>query len=383
MPIAWRWNMPHSQPFMVISLSARALAQAVRRAGSTCLALDLFGDRDTRAASTGFRQVAGDLNGFSDAALIAAVRELAAANDVQGLIYGSGFEAQPDMLHRLGQYCRVYGNSPETVRRTKAPQALFATLAQLGIPSPEMRLETPDTLNGWLVKREGGSGGMHVQAARGAGLQPGQYFQRRVEGRLVSSLFLANGHDARMVGFNEQWVHSGSSTFPFAYAGACSNPHLDPGQQAQMEEIVKAVTRAFGLRGLNGIDFIVAGQTPYVIDVNPRPTATLELHDRAGQEGLFAAHVRACGGDLGRARPPSAGSRAHAVVYTRSRLLVTEDFRWPAWCSDIPQGAAMMGSSQPACMVHAAGDTADAAIRAAMFRHNWISDRLERMPVAA
>lgn len=383
MPIAWRWNMPHNRPFMVISLSARALAQAVRRARRTCLALDLFGDRDTRAAAAGFRQVAGDLNGFADAALIAAVRELAAANDVQGLIYGSGFEARPDMLHRLGQFCRVYGNSPETVRCAKAPQQLFATLARLGIPFPEMRLEAPGTMNGWLVKREGGSGGMHVQPARGEGLQPGQYFQRRVEGRLVSGLFLANGQDARMVGFNEQWVHSGNRTFPFAYAGACSNPHLEPGQQAQMEEIVQAVTRAFGLLGLNGIDFIMAGQTPYVIDVNPRPTATLELHDQAGQESLFAAHVRACTGDLGRPVARPAGSRAHAVVYTRSRLLVTEDFRWPAWCSDIPQGAAMMGSNQPACMVHAAGDTADAAIRAAVFRHNWISDRLEQIPAAA
>ena len=42
-----------------------------------------------------------------------------------------------------------------------------------------------------------------------------------------------------------------------------------------------AVTREFGLVGLNGIDFIARDGVPWPIEVNPRYSASMELLERA------------------------------------------------------------------------------------------------------
>ena len=52
----------------------------------------------------------------------------------------------------------------------------------------------------------------------------------------------------------------------------------------------------FGLVGLVGVDVVIdeAGEL-HVIEVNPRPTASMELFERATGESLAAAHLAACG----------------------------------------------------------------------------------------
>ena len=65
-----------------------------------------------------------------------------------------------------------------------------------------------------------------------------------------------------------------------------------------MSAIAGAVTEAFGLVGLNGIDFVLREGEPYVLEINPRYSASMELIERGGRLSVFEAHVAACGGDL-------------------------------------------------------------------------------------
>ncbi len=165
-------------------------------------------------------------------------------------------------------------------------------------------------------------------------------------------LFLADGHRARIVGFNELWAGGAGD---FAYAGAINRIRLPARLKARIAADVGALVSAFGLVGLNGMDFIVDGSDYRVLEINPRPTATMDLHDDHHSGTLFDLHLRACAGELPAALPASNAVRAHAVVYAPAPIRLAAGFRFPDWCSDLPDGEARFAAGMPVCMVHASG----------------------------
>ncbi len=157
-------------PILVVAVSARALTEAVVRSGHPVLAVDLFGDADTRAAALDFAVVPGSLDdGPELAAVMEAGERLAAAHgEPAGVVVGSGFEHRPDALAALGEHWPLLGCRPETVAAVKDPGRLAALCADLLIPHPEIAATSPGDPTGWLVKRAGGSGGGHVAPAAAA-----------------------------------------------------------------------------------------------------------------------------------------------------------------------------------------------------------------------
>jgi uncharacterized protein len=367
---------------LVVAHSGRMLAASAARGGQRIVVLDQFGDRDTHAlagAAHVVRSRDGAGTGFDPADLLATAAAHAPPHDCAGLVYGAGFEDDPDTLRALARGRTLYGNPPDVVARLKAPLMLAALLDRLGIRHPPTRLDPPADRAGWLVKRAGASGGGHVARADAVVVpMPGTYYQRRVEGRSLSVLFLADGSRALVLGVSEQWVR-GDGARPYAFAGAAGPIAL---AQARMDRLRGALDRlvaATGLRGCNSADLVVDDAQCAMIEINPRPSATLDLYDADWPDGLFALHLRACRGRLPAA--PSAAprrARALAVVYAARRIRVPAAFRFPDWCSDLPGGSgsggdALIDADQPVCTVHADGEDAGAARRAVAARAGWIA----------
>jgi predicted ATP-grasp superfamily ATP-dependent carboligase len=320
--------------------------------------LDLFNDLDTQALAIASRACAGRNGRFDRALLIEAVRELAPRERCAGLIYGSGLEGRPALLRALAREVPVIGNAPATVAQAKDPAHFFALLDALGIPHPAVRATPPPVLEGWLSKRAGGAGGGHVRpAVLGWPRRERRYFQRFQPGRPMSALFLADGRRACIVGFNEQWPVALSSRIPFAYGGAITTTDLPPAAEATIVQAVDRLTAALGLRGLNGLDFILDGQCAYAIELNPRPTATLDLYDDAALGGLLARHLDACRGELREPIRTSGLHRAQAIVYAQRTWQVPSGLAWPDWVSDIPAGGSSIPAGAPICTVHARAAT--------------------------
>ncbi|MGH8603620.1 MAG: ATP-grasp domain-containing protein, partial [Gammaproteobacteria bacterium] len=126
--------MPDS-PFLVVALSARALAQSARRAGVSVHAIDLFADLDTRACTESACAVAAAEGGFNRVALLGALQAVD-GDQRMGLVVGSGFEGHPELLEMLIAQRRFYGNPPEVVQKVKDPKLFFPLLERLGLPYP-------------------------------------------------------------------------------------------------------------------------------------------------------------------------------------------------------------------------------------------------------
>jgi predicted ATP-grasp superfamily ATP-dependent carboligase len=351
------------------------LAASARRGGLRPVVFDLFGDSDTRELAE--THVLTDENGcFDEPRLLRQVEAVVAANPVHGLVYGGGMECLPELLERLARLVPLCGNAPEVARACKTPERFFSCLARLGIPFPETRFSSPPAGPEWLVKPRCGTGGKRVgfHAAReGAGAEV--YFQRHVQGAALSALFLADGRTARVVGFNTLWSENGGRDAPFLFAGTLNRAPLDDAQRREVQSWVENLSRALGLKGLNSIDFMFDGARCQVLEVNPRPSATLTLYDADYPQGLLAAHLDACAAGVPAGDLPQSPPRAWRVVYAQRDGQIPAALEWPAWSADRPLPAARFRVGEPLCTVSAEGATGEEAANLSAARRDAVLER--------
>lgn len=343
----------------VASISARMLAEAAVDDGFEVVALDLFGDADTRRACAEWHSI-GDPASLSidGARLLAALEALARRGRVAGWIAGSGFEGRPDLLEAGAALLPLIGTRGDTMRRVRDPQAFFAFLDAQGIAHPAVRMIAPEDASGWLVKDAHGCGGWHIRRAASSDiLGVHQYFQRERAGRPMSATFVANGSDASVIGFNQLIVRPLAGR-PFVYCGSVGPVSLPTGAADRVTAALRALASAFSLRGLGSLDFLLDGDTVEVLEVNPRPPASMALYG----PGMVAAHVSACGeGALPHSLTQLANGlvRGTEVVFAPHRLWLDESAaqRLAArpGCHDLPVAATGFDAGDPLCSVSATG----------------------------
>lgn len=383
----------------VVGLSARAMAEAASREGFDVIALDLFGDADTRAVASRWWPIGEpDALRIDADALLAALGTLAARGDVSGWIAGSGFDGRPGLLADAGQRLPLIGTSPAAVRLVRDPQRFFATLDAAGIAHPEVR-HTPfdegEPAEGWLLKDGRGCGGWQVSRPAHAddiALGQGRYLQREAPGRAMSATFVGHGSGgsgghggATVLGFNRLLTRR-FGRHPFVFCGAIGPVAVPPSVERRVHAAVDMLADAFDLRGLCSLDFLLDGDDVRVLEINPRVPATIALYPDACP---IRAHLHACGPRVERepASTPIPGVRGFEIVFARHALRV--DARaaavlgdWPR-CHDKPFVADVSGASfepgDPLCTLSAQGDDADSVQRALNADVERLLDTLESL----
>ena len=366
---------------LVIALSARPYVEAAKRAGYAVTAIDGFADKQTIEFADKTIIVDFDSSGFKADALLSAVQKLDAIQYL-GFVYGSGLDAQPELLAKIASIIPLIGNSAASVKAVKTASSFFSALKRCNIAYPPVfdSLPASNHADVYLRKFAGGCGGTHIKlAGKNDELAANHYYQQHVDGRSVSLLFLANGAQADVVGFNEQWL-SPSEEIPFRYGGAVSHIALPQLIQQQLIEAAKRLTVTFGLFGLNSLDAVVEGDVVYVLEINPRLSATFDLYENAGLN-LMELHVNASLMQLEASsycNQPVVQSKAHAIVYAPFDMVIPASFDWPDWAVDTPQlGDQSVKVGAPICTVIAHADVADSAKQFAQTRVRMLLNLLK------
>jgi uncharacterized protein len=349
---------------LVAAISGRALAAAARRSGFVPLVADLFADLDTRRLAAKVVRVSGSVaEGLGRESLLTALAVLAQEGVVDGVVYGGGFEDRVELLAEIARGYRLIGNSATVVARLKDPLR-FAALCQCAdVPHPQTQRQRP-IWGHWLEKRAGGAGGTHVRTLADRGRASPYYYQRHLAGRAVSALFLADGKRAVVLGLSEQWTDPVPAS-PFRYGGA-ARPALVPAVVARaMRDCLVRLTRESGLVGLCSADFMMRHGGFDLLEINPRPGATLDIYQ---DKRLFGWHVDACGGCLPDEIEPFAGAAAAAVVYARTPIRLSYGFIWPQWTADRQPPGEEVAAGAPFCTVLAEAETAALARESAQAR---------------
>ncbi|WP_353092631.1 ATP-grasp domain-containing protein [Methylibium sp.] len=352
---------------VVAGLSARLMAEAAAREGYDVIALDVFGDVDTRRAARHWQSIGRDDGplGIDPQRTLEALRAAAADPQVLGWVAGSGFEGQPELLGRGAQLLPLIGTPAETVLRVRDPAGFFGMLDWLGLPHPEVQFDAPDAPLGWLRKEARGTGGWHIRHADDrhpvdATQQP--YYQREAAGTPMSALFIANGREARVLGISELIVRPLGAHHPHVYRGAIGPVALPAALAVGLDTTLHTLVAAFGLRGLCSLDFLLDGDHWSLLEINPRPSASVAIH--GARTPWMQAHVTACTtGALAEAAttapPDLAALRGCEIVFARAAVQLTaaqaEALAARDDCHDLPAAGSRHAPGDPLCSVDADG----------------------------
>jgi uncharacterized protein len=315
------------------------LADLATRDGQRVVAFDLFGDLDLRADRVVTRR---SLTALVDAA----VAEAPAA-----VVYGASFENHPRLVERLAERHTLLGNPPDTLRAVRDPVRLGAALGDL--PHPRTTVTAPSS-GRWLRKPLRGGGGIRVREWRGGPVRAGTFLQERIDGIPCSAAAVGDGQDAVVLGLSEQLV--GQRAFGVRGHRWCGNlvPPRVPVPLDQAQTICSGLAAAFGLRGLFGVDLIWDGQRAWTVEVNPRPTASLEVIEAAyGVKVFEAAEVVA--------EPVRAAGKA--VLFATEDVVVGDTERWLVrGVRDVPHPGERIAAGRPICTVVAQAATPEEAL---------------------
>ena len=357
----------------IISLSSRALVASAKRAGCAAHSLDCYADSDTQGDAVSVYRLAYHANGFDPRALTAAVDRLLAEYPALCFVAGSGFERNPAQLDLIRQRGRLLANTSHSLRRLNDPMGFKRLLSRHGIRYPAIWPCLSRGGQNILVKRSGAEGGAHVRRTGAAALpaRPGCYYQEFIEGEVMSAVILASGAGVAVLGFNCQWQTGWFPERPFMYAGAIALAEVDIEIRRAVTRIAAVLAGELELRGLLGLDFICRGSGEIIVlELNPRPPATFELHEVEGS--LFQRHIacfeqasaRLAPACLRGAKPtPGVRPRGHALLYLEQDIDRFPELTWPGWARDRPVTGAAIPARTPVCSVEAAAPTKEAVRR--------------------
>jgi len=399
-----RPSLSHAPFVAVAGLSARMLAQSAARAGLRVVALDVFGDRDTReAAELWFDIGAGQLS-IDYARLVAALERAARLPGLIGWIDGSGLEPFVAQLCRTRGLPRFIGNPAEASAAVREPRRFFALLDALDIPHPAVAFTRPadgategaTEAQGWLVKHADGCGGTHIEPAAAVSdsrVAAQEYFQRRSTGRSLSALFIAACGNARVLGFAEQFTCK-MGNLPFVHAGSMGplGPlDLPPPVEARVRAAIAALCARTGLTGINSCDFLLDGDAFELLEINTRPSSTMTLYETASPDawphGLLACHIEACrhgrlpAPAIPQTPAPAAWRAGQQVLFAPRPFVVSQSFsdaclRDPC-CRDVPMPGTWIEAGQPVCTLLVRAASLDAVRHALEAQRVLVLQRIE------
>ena len=288
---------------LVIGASARAFAASARRLGIKVNAIDLFGDNDLREVCGRVVQVhSGD---YPDG-----LPAIAATFPESPVVYTGGLENHANVLSRLSRERTLIGNIPAAVERVRDPTFIQVLARENGCSYPAT-FSSPFGLpkdGTYLRKPTASVGGTGIIRWVGLDEKPcasGTLWQEFVTGVPMSASLLVGPEGIEVLSVCRQLIGRGwcqAKQFSFCGAVELSNAGLKQDMRTRLLEFASALVERAGLMGLIGIDFIMPRKMtkdpigkPIVLEVNPRPTATMELAERRTGRSQAGLHLSAYG----------------------------------------------------------------------------------------
>lgn len=339
---------------LIVAQSGRMLAQAAFGLGLKVWVIDCYQDVDTQYYAPNSYKIAT----LAKVHLMPIVEVLIQQYGITKVIVGSGLETFPDSLQYLAARLRLLGNHPAVWERLSDKRGFFQRLDYLDIPYPKVRFKHPCDETDWLVKPQQGQGGegIHHDRLRSNNTEYKHqvYWQQYQAGSAHSVLFLADKKQAQIIGFNTQWCCAFDDDRAFIFSGIRTGTDLSLAQQAMINNWVKKLVLEYALIGLNTVDFISTDQHCWLLEINPRPSASMQLYSAA----WLGQHIQIClRGHLNKAtllpyqcatRPLNSG---YQVVYAPQEVRIPQNFTWPVGCVDLPKAGAIIATTQPICSI--------------------------------
>ncbi len=375
---------------LLCGASVRSLAESAISAGLRPLCVDFFEDQDlTELLAGGKGRFVGRIKAFAE--LPAVTRSVRSSIP---MLWAGGLENHTNILRQIAQRRSVIGADPDLIDRLRNPQQLQDWLTSAGLEMPRLATEATATADcQWLRKPIASSGGIGIRTVSSSSLSQSlstqvptseNYLQEYIDGVPMSSIFCSDKRGLQLIGSSLQligWPSLGASEFLF-----CGNVGpVEPGELIieQLRTAATAIIERTEMVGVFGIDFILRQGRVWVLEVNPRLTASHVLYDQAAsgeaRVNLVERHLATYGWTTrqhhARANARSAvadgsGAAARLIIWAPTNYVVPHDMEnlfenTPnTVVADRPRPGAVIPAGSPICSVHVSANDLQSIIAA-------------------
>lgn len=298
----------------VVGASGRAAAESVRQTGLRAIVLDLYADADS-----------GDqvdlliVESYPESIL-----DQLSQQPPGWILLAGGMEHYPDLVTSLEEWHRLIGPNVTQLKQLRDLRFLSNSLAKsiklkfpttiisdrerlisadndsIAISSAKKVLRSSEPV--WLKKSWRGCGGFHIEEFRGT--LPSKeidfstsYLQQKLFGRSIGSVFYCRSSQIELLGVvdaisqatHESLVGPQPELPRMAYRGSYGPTEISDELRDAMCEWIRELTRAIDYSGLLQVDWIVDNlDQAWLLEINPRWTASMEIIEWAAQRNLFS-----------------------------------------------------------------------------------------------
>jgi len=360
---------------LVLGLSTRAMAGSAVRCGHDIFTLDYFGDQDQKSIVENYSLARDFQQPFSAENLFKASEDL----EFDSVIYTSNLENHPKVVEKLARRSSLLGNGPEVLCKVRDWKILrkFCRKNLISHPLTLLADEEKQAISDfqWLCKPVYGGGGSGIHPWSGSLIDDSHVLQARVAGLSASAAFVADGTKGVVIGLTQQLI--GQHEFGASGYTWCGNIlplplGLDQSLSVikDVEKMVTRLVRHFRLKGIGGIDLVISRKpdnrlTPFLIEINPRYTGSMELIEWAYGLNIYSLHLKGVNGflpefSLSDYLLDSQTDNCHgkAIVFAPESVSIQNTHGWAEQGrKDIPFPGDEIAKGKPVCSILTKGET--------------------------
>lgn len=330
------------------------MAQSAARAGFVPICFDYFNDVDLLRCVRDTGGSATKITGYDDSTLSL----LDGVSSDVPLMYGGAVENNPEFVDRIAQSRPVWGVTGEALRRCRDPWEVQRVADRCGFYKLAVQREKPGPGN-WTWKPFASGGGIDINNPKCG--KPG-FYQQTAEGwgedsylgirtRLRGTTFLGDKDMDRL---------GETVSRPGREHGLLRPEFRHMNGAINYDAAVIEMADEFDLLGCFGIDMIeddISIGAVCVLEINPRWTATAELHERVSGVSLVSFHAAAFDDQYAPIRRDDCTSQSRKVVFFAPYRLrtyipgpITPWSQYPS-LADVPPVGAVIERDEPICTV--------------------------------
>ncbi len=330
--------------------------------------VDAFADTDTLAASSECWCIPLQSGEFETNKLSVCIDHLKYKYPNANILLGAGSEQYAAFIEAVDGWTLSACNT-STLLAVNQPKEFFHALSELDIPFPDIHFDYPPASNDWLYKLASSCGGVGVSRSNDHGEKAlGGYWQLEKTGLSMSALCISDQQESVIIGINRQYINSNFETYPCLYEGALANVKVTKEFIIKIESYINKLISHFKLVGVFSVDMIVQGDDIFVLEINPRISASYELYECLNPSlNLVDAHFRVCEGErLSNIQiNPNISEMlcGYLIIYADSNIEIPENMNWPDWCKDRPESNRLISIGEPVCSVYVQQEGSPETIR--------------------
>jgi uncharacterized protein len=283
---------------LVVGASCRALAWSVFRVGRQLTSLDLFVDRDLPPGCEAFA-----IDDFPTS-----IPRQAALWKPSQIVLAGGMENYPEIVDELGRLTpnfQVTGPQLSALRSVRNWQRWCRGLGSdcdVSFPTLIDDVASMQSYLGnaaWLWKPHAGAGGLKIRSMDQMAMDDiaSGYLQPRLDGVTLSVSFLSNGHGVKILGVMQSLCAHETGPYlnprfapksSWTYTGSYGPIETSQAHRTAFMALGQRIVAETQYQGLLQMDILIdQHQKLFLIDINPRWTASMELVEMATNRNLI------------------------------------------------------------------------------------------------